>query len=465
MGKWNEFMNDKSKIDKESKQANKAAQESADQAIEISSSMKLTQPANTVDNTVKNTVKKTETAKATDKNTRSSKATTQASATPISKAAIIACLLSLIAIAGVGGHFYWNQLQNNERLQHLSSLLQQNQQKLTQQLQDKITQSNQTHQQQLDQIRLQIREENQTTLAQLQQKLAQLTQQQPSDWLLHEAEYLIRVAARSVWLEKNTLTAISLLNDADKAIQALNDPQYLPLRQIIQEDISQLKQLPKLTTDEVILTLMALEHQVGNLTLAMVKVPESSDPEQDLTLSSDMADWRENIAKSWQIFINEFITIRRRTGSVKPLMSPEYQQNLRENLSLKIQTAIWATHQQQNDIYQQSLTDIQQWVKDYFDVENATSKHFIDVSEQLKTAIIAAEFPNQLQSLASIRQLLTDKNQPRLSTPVQSPEQTIPVQSTPVQPTNSKEVLVKDPADIPTKQLNTSGDNQPQEGA
>ncbi|UUO23668.1 heme biosynthesis operon protein HemX [Colwellia sp. M166] len=338
----------------------------------------------------------------------------------VSKLAILAIIIALLAIAASAGHYYWNELQKAQFSQQLSTELQKqlqlSQGQVTQQLAQKLTQQQQAHNAQLKDLKTSIERSTANSIIELQkqqqQQMASLRQKQPSDWLLEEAEYLIRVAARSLWLEKNTSTAISLLNDADLRIQELNDPQFLVLRQTIQQDIAKLQLLPALKTDEVILKLMALDQQIKQLPLAMVNVPDNSDTESSLELTENVSDWQANLTKTWRKFIADFITVNRRAGNVEPLMSPQFQQNLRENLSLKLQTATWAASQANSDIYRQSLDDIQSWLNDYFDMSHQTNQNFFKVLDGLKNETINVAYPNDLAALKALRQILSDKKAP-----------------------------------------------------
>ena len=342
----------------------------------------------------------------------------------LSKTAVLALLIALLAIAASAGHYYWNEQQKAQFAQQINhqinNKLQQNQKEIT----NNFLQQQQKNNQQMSTIEANIQRDSDQKVEQLQQQFAQLSQQmeslsldQPSDWLLHEAEYLIRVAARSLWLEKDTTAAMGLLADAERRIQELNDPQFLSLRQIIQQDIAALALLPKLKTDEVILKLMALSQQIKHLPIAMVNIPASDDNVADLELSEDASDWRENLAKTWRKFIADFITVSRRTGNVEPLMSPQFQQNLRENLNLKLQTAIWAASQAHSEIYLQSLNDVQGWLSEYFDMSAVSNENFAAAILALSKETINASYPNKLMSLTTIRDLLSDNTTYKLVTP------------------------------------------------
>jgi uroporphyrin-3 C-methyltransferase len=357
---------------------------------------------------------------------------TEKALTPkLSKTAILALLLALIAITASVAHYFWLQQQsalaNNALDMRFQQALQQSQASTTEQL----TAQNQKLEQQFDSFSKRLAVASQNEIAQLQQQIAQLSQNQPSDWLLHEAEYLIRVAVRTLWLEKDTAAAIGLLNDAEQRLKALNDPQYLPVRQTIHQDIATLQLMPVLQTDDIILKLMALDKQVATLVLAMVDIPDSTESADSLELSENASDWQENLAKTWRKFLADFITVSRRTGSVEPLMSPQYQQNLRENISLKIQAAIWAASKANSDIYLGSLTDTQAWMKNYFDPDNTLNQNFSEQLEQLKSAQISYQYPRELASLQAIRQQLKSNITPTIIPEKSTIPEQVPLEITP----------------------------------
>jgi len=337
------------------------------------------------------------------------------------KTATIALVIASVSIFASIGHYIWQQQQIGAQLLKLS---QQNQQAIQQsqaQLQSDLTvefnqQLQQQHratsqsQQSAKQKHIDSDSQIQLLANQISQLDQQVSQRQPSDWLIHEAEYLVRVAARTMWLERDTKAAINLLRDADSRLKELDHPKFLPVRALINEDIENLALMPTLTNQEAILTLMALNKQVPTL---VVITPEKAleQVKEDIALSDDIGDWQENLAKTWHKFLKDFITIRQRTGMVEPLMTPDQQQHLKQNLSLKVQLVQWAASEQKEEIYQQTLLDIQQWLNEFFDMNLPVNKRFYNSIEQLKKQTIYYDYPSDLRSLAAIKRLLENTKQ------------------------------------------------------
>jgi uroporphyrin-3 C-methyltransferase len=350
----------------------------------------------------------TKTAKAADPKISTKKTANN----KVSKLALVAIVL---ALGSTTGHYFWQQQQsqlltlklsekidnkntatfNQYQAQMKQALI--NQQKIfTKQLQKVITQANDSNQAKMAELN--------TAVSQLERKSKQ---SQPSDWLLHEAEYLIRIAARTLWLEHDTTAAIGLLKNADARLADLNDPAFLPVRELVYLDIKSLELMPTLQTDEIVLTLMAMNKQVTMLPLAMVDVAAETNTNHEL--SNDINDWQANLTKTWEKFLDDFIRVRQRTGLIEPLISPEQQQHLKQNLNLKIQLALWAASERKGDIYQKTLTDIKQWLTEFFDLEEVTNQHFLTALTHLQTQRVSYDYPSKLSSLTAIRTAL--KNQ------------------------------------------------------
>jgi uroporphyrin-3 C-methyltransferase len=339
------------------------------------------------------------------------------------KTAMFAITLATVSILSSLGLYTWQKQQNSAQQLILSqenqrAILQSQEQlknsltaEFNRQLQQQLRTTSQS-QQKAQQMHLDSDAQIESLQAQVNQLEQQVSLRKPSDWLVHEAEYLVRIAARTMWLEQDTKAAIGLLRDADNTLKELNQPKFLPVRALINEDIETLALMPTINNQEAVLTLMALNKQIPTLVLSGVNLTAALDTTKDnLVLSDDINDWQENLAKTWQKFLNDFITVRRRTGMVEPLMTPDQQLHLKQNLSLKIQLVQWAASEQKEDIYQQTLLDIQQWLNEFFDMELAENQKFYQAIEQLKKKTIQYDYPSDLRSSTAIKRLLDNTQQ------------------------------------------------------
>lgn len=311
--------------------------------------------------------------------------------------------IALLVLA-VGGYWFWQQWQNQQLTQVSQQQIQELKQTQSQQ-QQTVSSALTQQQKQIEQQLQPLLEANQIQ----QQKLQQLASRRPNDWLLAEADYLVKMAGRKIWLEKDLATSVQLLQAADQRLQSMADPSLLPVRQLIHQDIQRLKQVNPVDTQQLALTLLALVEQSRNLPLAMIKLPEAAEQTQDNDLSQSAGDWQQNLKKSWQQFADSFITVKRRTEAVKPLMSAQQQWFSRQQLQYYLLQAQQALLSNQSDLYQQALQQAITQLELDFDLSTPSVQAVNQQIQQLTQQNIAQQYPQQLQVQQAIQDLLQSR--------------------------------------------------------
>ncbi|WP_068544354.1 uroporphyrinogen-III C-methyltransferase [Thalassotalea crassostreae] len=344
----------------------------------------------------------------------------------ISKTAILALLVAITAGGGVGAHYWWQEQQSQlleSRVTEKSAVAVE---RLDQHLQQQISKLQTQSRQQISALIKEVEEKSGSRIKELENQIQELIDSQPANWQIVEAEYLVRMAGRVLWLQKDAQTAISLIEDADARLKGLRDPRLLEIRELLHQDIEKLQVLPKLERDDIVLSLMGLSKQVDDLPLASVELPDVTEIQESTALSEDISDWRENLSKSWQQFKDEFITIRRRKGDVEPLMEPKFEQNLYHNFELKFQQAQWAVTQGNTILFRKTVTDMQLWLSKYFDMTKATTQQFNARLGEVKNMEVNIEYPKNLQSAVALQKLLkANKNANKKSAPIISSAESV----------------------------------------
>jgi uroporphyrin-3 C-methyltransferase len=154
---------------------------------------------------------------------------------------------------------------------------------------------------------------------------------------------------------------------------------------------------------------MAMNKQLNILPVKSERIPKNFVTQVKLDLSEDIADWKENLDKTWQYFADSFFKISDRSGTTEALLSPQFQQNLRENLSLKLQLVQWSASEGKQKVYNQTLNDVQLWLQQYFDMNEIENKNFYQSIQALKNEIVTYDYPSTLSSLNAIRKVLADQ--------------------------------------------------------
>lgn len=306
---------------------------------------------------------------------------------------LVLFLLNVTAFAG--GYWLWMQLQhagekNDSAAQQLT---QQNQQLavLKKQLDEKAASDNIFRQQTIN------------TLKDNSEKLRGLDRIDTSYWRLAEAEFLLKQAHQRLFITHDAETADLLLASADSAIMQQKDPALLPVRSAIALDRAALRKVPRVDRDGIYLRLQALSSQAGMLTSdnRFLRVGEE-DNTTDAALSYSDKMWRRLLS---------IVRIRHHDQPVEPLLPPEQEVYLRQNLQLVLVQSQLGLLQSQQQTYASNLDRAVAWVNQYCDTEDSFVKSWLDEAGTLMRIDIAPELPDISGSLRTVQKLIDQRAQ------------------------------------------------------
>lgn len=342
----------------------------------------MIEPSITTDDTPVTSAPSTEsqTAKATPSNTSSQTAVPNRSSWAIRFGVLLA--LGLTACTLGGGFMLYQQMQQQLLAQDAKNIA------LQDQLQQALLQPNQRigqlEQQQLNDAKTY---QELTKLAedqnQLQDRINKLAQRSPTHWMASEAEYLVNMAGRKLWLEKDPRTATDLLKSADETIAAMNNPALLPIRKALAKDIAATASIKTTDIDGSVLALDALIEQLDKLPLN--RTDAETDAPEDTNITGDLNDWQSNLGKTWKALTQDFITIRHRTADAPALLAPEQQWYLVENIRHKLLQSQLALYRYDRAAYHQSLMMVRKWIQTYFDTQDHSTAEAIAKIDKLAT--------------------------------------------------------------------------------
>ncbi|MEI8612202.1 uroporphyrinogen-III C-methyltransferase [Shewanella sp. PP-He15 brown] len=321
-----------------------------------------------------------QTAKATPSSTPSQTAVPNRSSWAIRFGVLLA--LGLTACTLGGGFMLYQQMQQQLLAQDAKNIA------LQDQLQQALLQPNQRigqlEQQQLNDAKTY---QELTKLAedqnQLQDRINKLAQRSPTHWMASEAEYLVNMAGRKLWLEKDPRTATDLLKSADETIAAMNNPALLPIRKALAKDIAATASIKTTDIDGSVLALDALIEQLDKLPLN--RTDAETDAPEDTNITGDLNDWQSNLGKTWKALTQDFITIRHRTADAPALLAPEQQWYLVENIRHKLLQSQLALYRYDRAAYHQSLMMVRKWIQNYFDTQDHCTAEAIAKIDKLAT--------------------------------------------------------------------------------
>lgn len=251
-------------------------------------------------------------------------------------------------------------------------------------------------------------------LALEQQNLATLEQmkslegRRPADWLIAEADYLVRMAGRKVWLDDDIRTAIMLLINADKRLASLADPSLLPVRAKIAEDIQALQQANGVSVSSVALAVSGLLSQVDMLPLNVFEKPVDINT-QDNELSESTADWKANLGKVWDSIRDEFLTKKTLSGPVEPVLTQETQWLIREQLRYQLMQAQAAALDYNATLFEQTLTQANSIIVSRFDNTDSQVLGYLAAIQNLVSTDVTRVVPTELVSQQPLAELLDER--------------------------------------------------------
>lgn len=337
-------------------------------------------------------------------------AKTQAEDKQAKRGVKLATVAIVISVLFGGGLTFQMQQKNAEYQAQISAL-----QTQLQQTQNSVQSELEATQQQAIAKATEITHRAETVLAQqqksiesLQLAVADVKGRRPNDWLLAEADYLVKLAGRKLFLEHDAVSATKLMESADQRIAALNDPSLVPLRKAMANDITKLKTIPLVDREGLVLRITALQQQVDKLPLANALLPEA-DKQQKPVVSEDIYDWQDNLITSLKDFSDNFITFRTRDGNVIPLLSPQQHFYLKENIKAKLETAIKAVYVEQQEIYSTALTTADKWSSTFFNQDSNEVKEFNKALELLSSQKVQVEYPVKLETQQNLSDVIRER--------------------------------------------------------
>ncbi|EIB4934055.1 uroporphyrinogen-III C-methyltransferase [Vibrio cholerae] len=329
---------------------------------------------------------------------------------PNSQGKKLASVALLLVLALGAGFAYVHQQQKSEfnnQLQAVRAELKQTRDALNAQLEQTVSKATSqateiTHRAET------VLEQQQKSIESLQLAVADIKGRRPNDWLLAEADYLVKLAGRKLFLEHDVETATQLMESADQRIAALNDPSLTPLRKAMANDITTLKNIPLIDRDGLVLRLISLQQQIDSLPLANAILP-ADQPQTSQAVSENIDDWQTNLKNSLKAFADNFITFRSRDGNVIPLLSPTQHFYLRENLQAKLETAIKGVYTEQQTLYRTALDTAAQWSTSFFNPDDKAVQSFNAALAQLAEQQVQVEYPVKLQAQQQLADVINER--------------------------------------------------------
>ncbi len=281
-------------------------------------------------------------------------------------------------------------------------------------------QTKKTFDEQINQLNLILKDTSQRVAAQ-GKRLRAMSDTSREDWLLAEAEYLLKLANQRIRIERSSVGAEALLDEADGILRDLDDPNLHSLRRAIAKDLAALRLVKKIDVEGIYLQLLALTGEIPNIPVtisaedtnigvAQIGVKQTGVKQQkDQNVEAPKGGW-ETLRASWGRFLSSFdqyIQIDTQREKPLPLLPVKDQMYLQQNMRLMLERAQLALLREQQNIYQQSLQQADEWLLTYYN-KSAQQQSFSQSLQALSQRQVVQALPDISASLLLIHEYIED---------------------------------------------------------
>ena len=221
------------------------------------------------------------------------------------------------------------------------------------------------------------------------------------EWALTEVEQVLLLASQQLQIAGNVSNALAALQVADQKLQRLDRPQFVPLRRAIARDMDRLKAVPYVDVPGLSLRLDQAIAAVDTLPLALEErlpaPPQAAAPK-------DEPGWRRFLREAWEE-VRGLVRIENLDRPEAPLLTPQQQYFLRENLKLRLLAARFDLLFRDQANFRADLGAADAWLGKYYDTRAKSVQSLQTLLKELRKTDMTIELPALAGSLDAVRVL------------------------------------------------------------
>jgi uroporphyrin-3 C-methyltransferase len=220
--------------------------------------------------------------------------------------------------------------------------------------------------------------------------------------LLADIEQGLLLARQQLHLAGNARAAIAGLEALDARLAKLSKARFEGLRQAVARDIAQLRLLP---TADVVGLNARLDALIGNVDQLKLPSDPEARPEEQPAPGAPRASWLERWrADAWGE-LKQIMRIRRMDQVEVPLLAPNQNYFLRQNLKLRLLAARLSLVQRDEVSFRGDIGAAEKWLLTYFNPREALSQSMLADLRALASLPVANRDSDILDSLKALRAL------------------------------------------------------------
>ena len=231
------------------------------------------------------------------------------------------------------------------------------------------------------------------------EELARFGATDRQDWLLAEAQYLLRLANQRLIMADDVVAAKALLLSADGILVELDDVSLHQVRAAVAADLAAVRAVPQRDIQGMYLNLAALIEQAGKLVIFQLPEDVGRAP------VAPAENWQARLQQGYEealLKLSDYVIIRRRDVPIEALMDPQWEGLVRQNLRMLLEQAQVALLSGNQLLFRESLTRANHWVAEFFEADEAAAKALAQEISVLGEKEIAVQMPDISRSLAAV---------------------------------------------------------------
>lgn len=219
---------------------------------------------------------------------------------------------------------------------------------------------------------------------------------------LAEVEQLLMIASQQLQLSANVKTALIALQSADARLERMNRINLEPVRKSIGRDIERLRASPDVDLPSMGYALDRMIEGVDNLPLVAQPTHTVKKSKVGEVAEAQDSVWRKLLREVWQE-VRQLIRVEDTRKASLPLLPPEQEFFLRENLKLHLLTARLALLSRDEKNFKQEMGMVQRWSNQHFDTNRVETQDWLNVQGKLAAKTLHIELPDLSPSLQLVR--------------------------------------------------------------
>ena len=246
--------------------------------------------------------------------------------------------------------------------------------------------------------------EMQLTLNSQRERLRALSSTTREDWLLAEAEYLLRLANQRLLTERQAANALALMENADHILRDIDDPELFAVRKAIAADITALRVAGTVDREGLYLQLDSLIDLIARLDLPVVEAKKVVAAEP-----TDEEPWYQVLAANALAAVKNLsgiVRVEKLEATAAPRLLPAEQQLLRANLRLALEQAQLALMREEQAIFEASLDRAGELVAEHFSEDDEAAVMLAEI-QSVADARIDQALPTVTGSIRALRDYIS----------------------------------------------------------